>query len=303
MIIITRTFPLIMFFILSCGILTRNPDYKEPLFVPGDNDVPGWRILPDKTKRYGREDLSGALKDRYSAYTKYGYRELVAAEYVRVDDPGKKINIEICRLNNSLNAFGIFSFERAFMYDDLNICGYSYASAGSFFAVKGEYYIRINSNNAFAGDLFIFGEAVCARIITEERPLPAHIALFGNDGLKNVIYRSGGLPALPDINNFFLRKKIISGKTKIVFFARRETGIDSFREFSNLLALEKKPFVLLSTDKSQVAFRKNTGNDYLFISAYNEWLFGVFSAVSVAEGREIINILFEELIEFLNRNG
>ena len=302
---ITVTFSLIIIILLSCSILTKNKNFEESAFVPGDTDVPGWRIMPDKTKTYGRENIGEALKEKSAVYEKYGFRELITAEYTRVDDSEKIINIEIYRLNNSLNAFGIFSFEREFMYNDSNVCGNSYEGINAFFARKGGFYIKVNSNKSYkrmSKDLTAFGEAVCGRIVIEERPLPDYIVLFGNNRLKDVIYRAVELPVLPELNTFFLRKKNISEKTKIVFFAKRITYIDSYKEFSKLLTLDSNPFILINTEKSQVAFRKNSDNDLLFISLYNEWLFGVISAGSISEGRDIINILFDELIEFLNRN-
>jgi hypothetical protein len=274
--------------------------------MPGDTDVPGWKIKPDKTERYGRDDIAEKLKDGYAVYEKYGCRELVTAGYVRVDDPEIKIDIEIYRFNSSLNAFGIFSFERAFLYDDSSVCGNSYTAVNSFIARKGEFYIKVNANKnhkGISGDLIAFGEAVCAGIVSEDRPLPDYIVLYSRNGYKDVVYRAVELPFLPGFNNFFLCKKNISGNNKIIFFANRGTGIDSYSEFSKFLTLEVNPFVLLSTGKSHVAFRKNGESDFLFISSYNEWLLGVISAGSMREGREIVDILLEELIEFLNRKG
>ncbi len=302
-----RAFIIIMVFHLFCNFscsIFKISSENDLEILPRETEVPGWKIeLPPK--RYTRSDINEYLKGTTTQYEKYDFRELIVAGYISVDNSSMKISAEIYRMSSPLNAFGILSYERGFNHKDAKICGNSYSTPKGFFARKGAYYIRIIANKEYENaldDFTVFAQLICNNIKIEKEVMPDYLSLFGNNGLKDLVYRIDEYPAFPELRNFFVRRTKISGKKRSIFFAKRDSRYDSFQEFSNLLKDKDNPFILSSTEEMQIAFQEKGNRGFTFISVYSEWIFGIISANSMTEGKKIINFLYEDLLEFLNGN-
>ncbi len=292
-----------LFLFLSCNIFQTSSDVNAGL-LPNEFDVPGWRIVLS-IKGYTEIDIHEYLKKDSNLYEKYGIKELRVAKYRRVDDYTRDITAEIYRMNSTLNAFGIFSFERVFEHNNLEICGNAYSKPGGIFTRKGSYYIKVEANREYEGaidDLVIFTQLICDNIRAEENGLPEYITLFGDNTLNNLVYGIDGHPEFPQLKNFFIKKIDIIGEKRFIFFLKRDSSYETLTEFSNILKDKKNPFVLSSAEELQIAFQKKGKRDFLFISVYKEWFFGVISATSMLEGKKIVNQLYNELLEFEGNN-
>jgi hypothetical protein len=85
------------------------------------------------------EYINGAAE----IYLQYNFQELIAQEYE--NDAGAFVTIEIYRHDSALNAFGIYSQERSFEGDSLNIGAQGFYENGMLNFFKGPYYVKLNS--------------------------------------------------------------------------------------------------------------------------------------------------------------
>jgi hypothetical protein len=100
------------------------PKYGDPMV-----------FSPDTLYEY----INGAAE----IYLQYNFQELVAQEYE--NDAGAFMTIEIYRHDSTLNAFGIYSQERPFEGEFLNIGAQGFYENGMLNFFKGPYYVKLNS--------------------------------------------------------------------------------------------------------------------------------------------------------------
>ncbi len=289
---------------LSCN-LVQTMTGEDDTFLPEETDVPGWRLSKPGAE-YTAKDIESYLKDEDKAalYKTYGFKKLRAAEYKSFSTPEKTIKAEIFQMSSSLNAFGILTDEMPYDTGKSSLCDDSFSGAQGIFARKGHYYIRIGSftqyNNAL-NDYKMFLNAVCDKIKTGAEPLPAELALFGRNDKLSIKYKIKGNTELQAIKNVFTKKMDFKGTPAIIFWGKRNSGYISLGEFSGLLKDKNKPFIISSAGKSQTAFYKTDDNEFIFVSVYKEWIFGVLDATDMAKGEEIIAYMFNEILNFSNK--
>ncbi len=304
--LIKRPFLLLLFIfnLLSCTVFQTDTEKTEDL-LPREIELPGWRAAADP-KIFNSTNIQKYIKtqEEIRLLDVYEFQELSIAKYCSLSNPDKTITVEIFKMNSSLNAFGILSIQRSDEAMKEEICEDSYSTEQNLFARKNNYYIRIQDVCKYAGaktDNKLFLKTICIKIKSTMR-LPDYLSLFGGkEDRMSLIYMTEGHPKLFKIKNIFSRKTEIEGKTKTIFFAKRNSNNNSLREFSSLL--KDNQYILSTASEIQVAFLKTREDNFIFISVYKEWIFGIFDAATMAEGEKTINYLYNNLYKFLMRSG
>lgn len=290
--------------LLSCTLF-QTSDTTDVL-LPDESETPGWRVdgFIEKTTA---ENLHEYVKEsEKSLILAYGFKELSSAKYKNISSRNNEIIVEIFTMNSPLNAFGIFSMERIDDSDDFkdeNLCENSYSisdiDSKAFFLRKKNYYIKVRGSTDAVGD---FAGIICNKI-KGSNPLPGHQSLFENKDNRNSLkYRIDGHSRLPVLKKIFTRKIEIFGQNKTIFFTKRDSRYITMGEFSSLLKDKEKRFILCSAEDSQTAFLKRSDKDFIFISVFKEWIFGIMDAESMAQGEKTINYLYNDLQKFLKEN-
>lgn len=92
---------------------------------------------------FSPETLYEYINGAAEIYLQYNFQELVAQEYE--NDADAFMTIEIYRHDSALNAFGIYSQERPFEGEFLNIGAQGFYENGMLNFFKGPYYVKLNS--------------------------------------------------------------------------------------------------------------------------------------------------------------
>jgi hypothetical protein len=290
-------FLILVFNFFSCTLFqtTENTD----ALLPSETETPGWK-LDGPVKEFTNNNLREYIKEpELTLLNTYGFKELYTAKYKNISRRNNEITAEIFTMDSPLNAFGILSMERVENSKEENLSDYSYSTPVALFFVKDNYYIKIKSGSEYMNsieDLRIFSKIILDKI-KDANPLPRYLSLFEKkDNKDSLIYWIGGHPKLQILREVFTRKTDIFEKNKTVLFTKRDSSYISMGEFSNLL--KNKQFILSNAGDSQTAFLKLNDNDYIFISVFKEWIFGINSE-SMAEGEKSINFLFNDLKDYI----
>ena len=295
---------LITFYFSFCALLQPNKEKIEDL-IPRETEIPGWRIELSP-KIYNSKNIHEYFKneEQRKLFSTYGLKELCIAKFKSFSSPTKEIKVEIFHMNSPLNAFGILSMGRANLSKKEDICEDSYSTAQGIFLRKGNYYIRIKSSTEYdnsLNDFKIFSNIVCDKIKNAFEPLPGYISLFGGDERISIKYQIEGDTRIQSLKKIFTGNLGLFGAYRTIFFAKRDSSYISIGEFSNLLKDGNNPYILSTAEKIQTAFHKINYNEIIFISVYKEWIFGVLDAENMVEGEKIINYMFNELLNFLQK--
>jgi hypothetical protein len=299
--LIKTIFLLSVFNFLSCAMFQTDTEKTEDL-LPREIELPGWKIIagPDVFNSNNIHEYIKAQEELH-IFEVSGFQELSIAQYSSLSNPDRAINIEIFRMDSSLNAFGIFSTQRIDGAVNKNACDDSYSAGQNYYARKSNYYIKIKPLNNYAGagsDIKLFLETVCNKIKNGEN-LPGYLPIFGDkDDRTTLSYWIEGYPKLTKIKSVFSQKVEIEGKIKTIFFAKRSSEYNSLSEFSGLLNDKNNQFILSSAGEIQIAFSRTSENEYIFISVYKEWIFGIADISALSEGEKAINYMYLKLNSF-----
>ncbi|MFH0976765.1 MAG: DUF6599 family protein [Spirochaetota bacterium] len=301
---------------LSCALFQESDKTED--ILPRDVEIPGW-VTDGSPEYYTPGNIKEFIKDpeRIRLLYTYGFKELFTAKYKKISGTDIALKVEIYAMESPLKAFGVLSMEKnsdtqpekekkvKTENTEENEGDDSYSTEQGLFSRKGQYYIIAKPVRGYIDgiqDCRMFTEIICGKIKNSD-PLPSYLSLFGGtDNRKSLVYRIEGHPILRILKEIFTRKFEISGKTKTVFFAKRETRHLSLREFSGLLKNDQSRFILSGAGESQTAFLKVKDNDYIFASVFKEWIFGIMDAESLAEGEKTISYLYKDLSEFIKNS-
>jgi hypothetical protein len=77
-------------------------------YLPASGEIAGW-TLSDTPKNYRGDELFVMINGGADIYFEYGFKQVVAAEYV--DVRGKSIKVEIYEMESPVAAYGIYTFK------------------------------------------------------------------------------------------------------------------------------------------------------------------------------------------------
>ena len=109
--------------------------------LPEVNAVSGW-TMDDEPRVFYPENLWEYINGAADGYLIYGFQEVVTADYSQ-ESTGQQAVIEIYRMQDPLNAFGIYTQERnpEYNFSKIGVEGYLGGTQVNFWA--GSYYVKI----------------------------------------------------------------------------------------------------------------------------------------------------------------
>ncbi len=111
--------------------------------LPARGEAPGWSVSR-KTRSFRPEDLWQFIDGAAERYLAYGFEEAVASEYAH-EGTGYIVLIDIYRMKNSLNAYGIYTQERSPDNQFLKVGNEGYSTGNTLNFWAGCYYVKITT--------------------------------------------------------------------------------------------------------------------------------------------------------------
>lgn len=150
--------------------------------LPARDEVPGWAMSkqPRSFKAANLWQFIDGAADRYLAY---GFEELATSEYVQ-DGTGLQVLVDIYRMQDVLNAFGIYTQERNPEYQFLKIGNEGYVTGTTLNFWIGSYYVKITAfeeKDTTRRGMASLAGAVAAKV-TAPGAEPAEVAYFPKAG-------------------------------------------------------------------------------------------------------------------------
>ena len=119
------------------------PDSSAQLadLLPATNQVAGW-LLPEKPRFYGPGNLWEFIDGAAEGYLTYGFQEVVSADF---SQSGRELVVDVYRMKDSVNAFGIYTQERNPDARPVTIGAEGSLSATALTFWAGPYYVKITA--------------------------------------------------------------------------------------------------------------------------------------------------------------
>lgn len=281
-------------FLVSCnlmpGIVTLNDE------LPRETDVPGWVI----TGHY-RTSSQKKIMQASPIYSEYDPAELAVAEYCRLSDKSRVVRADLVRFHSPLDSFGLYSRERGFDPAGSFAGDDAYSRDGALFFRKGRYYLKITSQNlgeqeSDAPEQFRSVVANNLKNLPGDELLPDSLFLF-SDGrsTRDIIYYKNGIDTIPGIKNVSVMRRTLAGKKHDIVFLKTSSAFDAEQEFQNVLKAGGKAIMLSRIGTIPAAVRIISNTEYLLVSHYKQWIFGVMDADTMNEGNRLIIYLYGEI--------
>jgi len=150
--------------------------------LPARDEVPGW-AMSRQPRSFKAESLWEFIDGAADRYLAYGFEEVVTSEYTQ-NGTGLQVLVDIYRMKDVLNAFGIYTQERNPEYQFLNIGNEGYLTGTALNFWIGSYYVKITAfeeREATRRDLANLAGAVAAKVKVPGAE-PAEVGYFSKAG-------------------------------------------------------------------------------------------------------------------------
>ena len=177
----------ITLYVMACGKKesTSLTESQKTLtsFLPEKDAVPGWE-QKEKPRFFTADNLWEFIDGAADGYIVYGFQEVITSDYA--NKTGKQIVVDIYRMKDPLNAYGIYAQERtpAYTFSKIGVEGYISDTILNFWI--GEYYIKITvfeKEESLMKDIQNLA-GIIARKINYIGGEPAQLAYFPQKNLK-----------------------------------------------------------------------------------------------------------------------
>jgi hypothetical protein len=279
---------------LSCSLLPPATTMAD--ILPRETDVPGW-VVSDQYKMSSMKKI-GQVSPLYGEYDPL---ELIVAEYGHLSDMSRTVRLEIIRFRSSLDSFGLFSRERGFDGERRYLDDNSYTTGDGVYSRMGRYYLKITGKNL--GDqnstaLEQFRLAVMQNLKSQagNDQLPDSFFIFSDKrSTRDIVYYKKGIDTIPGLKGLAVMRRTMDGRKFDVFYVKLLAGFEAEQEFHQLIKRGGDAFMLTKIANLQPAIRIISDSQYLFISHYKQWIFGVLNADTMDEGNKLIVFLSGEI--------
>ncbi len=150
--------------------------------LPERDEMPGW-AMPKQPRLFRAENLWEFIDGAADRYLAYGFEEVVTSEYAQ-DGTGLQVLVDIYRMKDPLNAFGIYTQERNPEYRFLNVGNEGYLTGTTLNFWTGSYYVKITAfeeKDATRQVMSSLARAVAAKV-TAPGAEPAEVGRFPKAG-------------------------------------------------------------------------------------------------------------------------
>jgi hypothetical protein len=278
----------------SCSSFPKPESVIE--ILPRETDLPGW-VVSKQAVVYEGKDIRLVCPE----YARYDPLIMARAEYHYLSDINKTVRVEVLGFGSSLDSFGLYSLERGWNIANRFLGDDDYINEKGRFSRLGNFYIKIAGETLGErreGTLDQFHAAVFRNLKrhVNDDSFPSEIFLLSDDrSTRETVFYKKGLPAIPASENLYVTRRNMFEKKYKIFYMKRSSVYDSEHEFHGILQSGGGSFMLSKTGNLETALLIMSEKEYLFISYYKHWIFGVLDAENMIVGNTIITVLFDEI--------
>jgi len=223
----------------SAGWVTAAPEMLSPESAPE-----GWELSGEPSS-FGPDNLYEHINGAAPGYLRYDFRELIVHPLQKADDPRTQILVEVYQFGNHLDAFGIYSNERAPGLDFLRLGSQGYFAGPACRFYKGPYYVKLNgtreddSVKQAQTDIV----SVLTRALPGEAKQPAILGVLPEQGLVagSERYEGSDLLAHDFMGAGFIADYSLGGeKPSKLFFTTKDSPTEARKAYRQLLSFLRK---------------------------------------------------------------
>ncbi len=204
----------------------------------------GWELQGDAST-FGPDNLYEHINGAAPGYLRYDFRELTVQPVQKVDEPKTQILVEVYEFGKHLDAFGIYSNERAPGLDFVKLGSEGYLTGPACRFYKGAYYVKLDGTRSDE-DMQKAQSAIAralARILRGEAKAPQLLRVFPEEGLVagSQRYEGSDLLAHDFMGAGFMADYQLGGeKDSKLFFAIKDTRTQARKAYWELLSFLRK---------------------------------------------------------------
>jgi hypothetical protein len=275
------------------------PQDRESLvsLLPEGVDLSGWKSS-SSPRFYEPANLWEYINGQSELYLNYGFQMVMTSDYVS-EDPSRSLNIEIFKMENPDDAFGIYAAERNSEDEFLKIGVQGYFAENTVNFWDGPYYVKLLSFENFPNlkeTLLKLANSIAAKIEGEYSE-PKLFACFPE---KNKVRMSERYIPANFLGHSFLKnghrvEYENKGIRYSLFLAESRTpqeAEEAFTKYENFLKSENATIVRETKPDYREMSVKNQTSSVIF--QYTTIIGGVQNIVDLPEGKEIV-------LEMLNK--
>lgn len=281
----------------ACSLFQSETDSVIDL-LPRDSDVPGWEKVDSsvyfkgkKVKMYDRE------------YKDIGIEKLASCIYHSIDNHDIKIKLEVIKFGSVLNAYGFFSIKRGpgiFEVSDKN----EFDNNSVSIIQIGEYAIYSTTDQSdllMKKDLKTFAniplQYLGQNYIKEKLPEISGL-LKGIDGY-GILYSIRNYFKFPLLRRVYFTNWSWNNQMIDVFLSEEDSFYDAYELFKKITG--ENSYIMISSDNTYTAFKKETDDKYSFISLDDKYIFGCWSVGDFKEGKKILGEIKTRIGDYKKR--
>jgi len=280
----------------GCGFFIRGP--VEPLrdIMPRETDVPGWEIHSPH-RFYTGEDI----KSQGNELSNSGVRSYITGTYSPISGKSTDLHVTVYRFSSPLESFGLFTVDRGFGSMEEQIERGFYLRGNSAFFIKGEFYIRLvsdNSDDSLVNEIAVFRRVIEANIAlySTSDGLPGEAFFMAeNDLLLDLVYYSMGYPLLEELGPLYVRRRSGGGMETRIFYTRKKSREDAEKARAVLLRSPGRGFIVSKTGGLLYAFRESREGGITAVARHKEWIFGAIDAENKIRAENILQQVLSEI--------
>ena len=204
----------------------------------------GWE-LSGEPSTFGPDDLYEHINGAAPGYLRYDFRELTVHPLQKDDDPKTQILVEVYEFGKHLDAFGIYSNERAPGLDFLKLGSEGYFAGPACRFYKGPYYVKLNGTREDGS--VKEAQADIVRVLTKALPgdakQPAILRAFPRQGLVAGSERYEGSDLLAHDfmgAGFIADYDLGSEKPSKLFFTTKDSPTEARQAYWQVLSFLRK---------------------------------------------------------------
>jgi hypothetical protein len=232
----TKTFALACFSVIMafCGV-TFGQDDDVLKNVTANVSPKGWKRAAEP-RLYDVKSFQDYSSDEANLLLPFGFSRAVLIDFVALDKPNATVNVEVCELGSTLDAFGVYSNYRGEDSKSIEIGLEGAFVGGEIVFYQERFFVKASAANAVESRA---GLLPCARAISEKLPRngtpPEELAYLNINSvvMKTARYYSQSLLGYDFFTNGLAAEAIV-GSDRVKVFVVIETTTKNAR-----LALER----------------------------------------------------------------
>lgn len=309
--------------IIGAGVIMaqyrRNPAVlqKDAIVPTADNIDRPSQPAPDKSflplppglvpltasEIFEAQTLSDKINGKAELYLSAGFVRLISQRFKDESGPDLWIEAFLYDMNNSQNAFSVFSAQRREDGTSIGITPHSYQTSNAIFFVHGNYYVELIASEAFErvlpsmkllAESFIRNTRTETAVINEMEVFPQQDLVA-----DTIVLISSDAFGFEGLDKVYTAEYELDGAGLMAYFSRRQTG-DEAGKLSNAY----RNFLLDfggQAIETQLPIKNAQSieilDTYEIIFAYGAYMGGVREAETIDQAKKLVLRLYERIKE------